>query len=275
MIDVLKDKLNNYDNDKDKFNKLREELQLIILRLLDEYNHFRNIAFLGGTSLRILYKIRRYSEDLDFSLVNKESYSFQKIIEDIDRGLTRLGLKTSFKIKKRDTAVKSAFIRFTGLLYELGLSPLKDQNIAIKFEIDENPPTAYNTEFSNLAEMTIIGIKHFDKPSLFAGKLHAVLSRPYPKGRDYFDLLWFISEKIKPNLLFLQNALEQSRGSKSEKELDINLLRLMLLEKIQDVDFAKVNEDLSPFIMDDQDRRKYSPEIFVELIERYFISDIH
>jgi hypothetical protein len=123
--------------------------------------------------------------------------------------------------------------------------------------------------------MTIIGIKHFDKPSLFAGKLHAVLSRPYPKGRDYFDLLWFISEKIKPNLLFLQNALEQSRGSKLEKELDINLLRLMLLEKIQDVDFAKVNEDLAPFIMDDQDRRKYSPEIFVELIERYFISDIH
>ncbi len=266
MINIFKTKIDQYGSDSEKYNYLREELQLLVLNILDESNHFNNIAFLGGTALRILYKIRRFSEDLDFSLVNKEKYDFELMLENLERGFTRRNIKYSFKIKKQIGGVRSALIKFTNLLYELELSPLKDENIIIKFDIDERPPSGFNTEFTTLLENASIGINHFDKPSMFAGKLHAIFDRKYTKGRDYFDLLWFISSGIKPNIQLLENALEQSRGEKIS--LNIKTIKEMLKEKILETNFDQVIEDLNPFIMDEWGLKHYNQEVFLGVVEK-------
>lgn len=266
MIELLKTKIEQFESKSDKYNCLREELQLLILDILDKNNHFNNIAFLGGTALRILYKIRRFSEDLDFSLVNKEKYDFDIILENLGRGFSRRNLRYSFKVRKQVSAVKSVLIKFTGLLYELKLSPLRDENIIIKLDIDENPPLGFVTEFTTLRKNAMIGINHFDQPSMFAGKLHAILKREYTKGRDYFDLLWFISSDIKPNIKFLENALEQSTGQKIS--LDIKLIKAMLQEKILTTNFDEVIEDLGPFIMDEWGLKHYNQEVFAGVVER-------
>ena len=266
MIELLKTKIEQFESKSDKYNALREELQLLMLNILNENNHFNNIAFLGGTALRILYKIRRFSEDLDFSLVDKEKYDFDTILEDLGRAFTRRNLKYSFKVRKQVSAVKSVLVKFTNLLYKLKLSPLKDENIIIKLDIDENPPLGFITEFTTLRENAMIGINHFDQPSMFAGKLHAILKREYTKGRDYFDLLWFISSGIKPNIKFLENALEQSTGQKIS--LDIQLIKTMLQEKIKETNFEEVISDLSPFIMDEWSLKHYNQETFMGVVER-------
>ena len=111
-----------------------------------------------------------------------------------------------------------------------------------------------------------MGINHFDKPSLFAGKLHAILSREYTKGRDYFDLLWFISSGIKPNIKFLENALKQSSGKK--QNLDIELIKTMLQKRILETNFSEVISDLSPFIIDEWGLKHYNQETFMNLVEK-------
>ncbi len=101
---------------------------------------------------------------------------------------------------------------------------------------------------------------------MFAGKLHAILKREYTKGRDYFDLLWFIGSGIKPNIKFLENALAQSTGERIS--LDIELIRRMLLEKILETNFEEVIQDLSPFIMDEYSLKHYNQETFRGLVEK-------
>jgi hypothetical protein len=155
-------------------------------------------------------------------------------------------------------------IKFTNLLYELKLSPLRDENIIIKLEIDENPPLGFITEFTTLIGNAIIGINHFDKSSMFAGKLHAILSRQYVKGRDYFDLLWFISSGVKPNIKFLENALKQSTNK--QISLDLKIIKTMLKEKISKTNFDEVIQDLNPFIMDEWSLKNYNQETFLNLV---------
>lgn len=267
MLEYLYDSIKQYSSKEQQFAELREHLQLLILDVVSKRGYFQNIAFLGGTSLRILYKIRRYSEDLDFSLVNKDAhYDFNDMIEIILKELQLKNLNVDIKLKRELGVVRSCFYRFKGLLYELGLSPLKDQKLAIKFDIDENPPLGFNTELSMVTNFLPIAINHFDKASLFSGKLHAILQREYTKGRDYFDLIWFINDAVSPNIELLQNALAQSSGKKVN--LNIKLLKSMLKNRIETTDFRIVVEDLRPFIMDANILEYYTPKYLLKLIDK-------
>jgi len=247
MIELIASKIADLKTDEEKYNYLREYLQVLILSILDEAGYFRNIAFIGGTALRLIYKIHRYSEDLDFSLVNRDKYDFDLLVDKLVKELQLRNFDIHIKKKKVKSAVDSVFIRFGRVLFETGLSPLKDEKLAIKFEIDSNPPLGFNLEYSSFSEPMVFNLSHFDKPSLMAGKLHEILQRKYEKGRDYYDLWWYLLGGVEPNLELLNNSLEQTTAK--NPGLDVNTWKAMLLERLRKTDFSKVHNDVEAFLM--------------------------
>ncbi|MBI4356312.1 MAG: nucleotidyl transferase AbiEii/AbiGii toxin family protein, partial [Gammaproteobacteria bacterium] len=145
----------------------------------------------------------------------------------------------------------------------LGLSSHSSQKLSIKIEIDQKPPSGFKTVFSMVNKEYLIGIQHYDLPSMFSGKLHAILCRSYAKGRDYYDWLWFVGKKIEPNLVLLEQAILQTEGKKLI--LDKANLAKLLCEKVQSVDFKKIKRDILPFLMDSSELRFFEESVFLKL----------
>lgn len=267
MNETLITKLNEFGTDKTgKYNYLREYFQLLTLKILDENGYFRNIAFVGGTALRILYDLNRFSEDLDFCLIEKKNFSFHDMMQTVKKALSQENFDVEATTKENKT-VGSAFIKFNQLLFNLGISPHKDEKLSIKIEIDQNPPKAFNTEFSMINKEFLIGINHYDLPSLFSGKLHAILCRAYTKGRDYYDLMWFLSRKIEPNYILLTNAIEQTE--KTKIQLNRKKLIELLHNRINETDFRKIRLDIGPFLADSKEIRYFEKDFFLNLITAF------
>ncbi|MGE3919869.1 MAG: nucleotidyl transferase AbiEii/AbiGii toxin family protein [Gammaproteobacteria bacterium] len=265
MYDYLVNKLASYGANKDeKYNYLREYLQLLILKILDEKNFFQQMAFVGGTALRILYDLNRFSEDLDFSLTKKENFDFNSMTNTILHQLKKQNFVVDALIKEYKTVV-SSFVKFNNLLPELGLSAHKDQKLSVKIEIDCNPPSGFRTELTMINKEFLIGINHYDLSSLFSGKLHAILCRSYTKGRDFYDLLWFIARNTQPNYELLNHAIVQTEHQ--SLDLDRNILNDLLRERIEKTNFQKVLEDTQPFLIDPNERRFFQKDYFLKLIK--------
>jgi hypothetical protein len=182
-----------------------------ILQVLQDQGVFAHWAFLGGTALRFLYALPRYSEDLEFSLAKPGySLSFEKQIKHILQDLKKENYRAEAVINTT-AAVFSAMIKFQGLLYDLGISPHANEVLSIKIEIDTNPPSGALTDTTVLRRFFLLNIMHYNKSSLLAGKLNDLLTRRYTKGRDLFDLVWYLSDPQwpAPNLLLLNNSLKQ------------------------------------------------------------------
>jgi len=176
-------------------NLTREYLQALILQSLQRAGAMVSLAFHGGTALRFLYSLPRYSEDLDFALeVNTGIYDFRTYLQAIHKDLKAQGYNVTLKVSNQKT-VQSAFVRFTGLLYDLNLSPHQDEILAVKIEVDTNPPKEASLDTTLIRRHVLLNLQHHDKASLLAGKLHAILQRPYPKGRDIYDLTWYLSDR--------------------------------------------------------------------------------
>ncbi len=212
MIDVIRQKISQASSSEEKFNKTREFLQLLVLKIIFDRKYFNNIAFVGGTALRILYDLKRFSEDLDFSLIEAKGYSFGSMAEALENDLKNYGLKAEMPARDKNI-VNSGMIKFPGLLSELGLSNIKEQKLAVKLEVDTNPPKGWKLELTPVSSSYIFAVNHFDLPSLFATKLHACFFRKYSKGRDFYDFVWYFGRKIKPNYLLLNNAVRQTEGA--------------------------------------------------------------
>jgi len=234
-------------------NLVREYLQALILQSLQRAGAMTAIAFHGGTALRFLYSLPRYSEDLDFALEkNPELYDFRAYIHDIRKDLESQGYTIGLKVSDQRT-VHSAFIRFSGLLHELKLSPHQDEVLAVKLEVDTNPPVGAGLETSLVRRHVVLNLQHHDRASLLAGKLHAVLQRPYLKGRDLFDLVWYLSDRSwpEPNLVLLNNALEQTEWGGFI--LTVENWREMVRSRIEVVAFEDALEDVRPFLSSRED----------------------
>lgn len=193
-------------------NVVREYLQARILGVLQRQGAMVPMAFHGGTALRFLYSSARYSEDLDFALEGpQELYDFRGYLHAIQSEFAVEGYEVSIRVSDQKT-VNSAFVRFAGLLYELGLSAHRSEALAVKLEVDTNPPAGAGLETTVVRRYVLLRFQHHDRASLLAGKLHAILQRPYVKGRDVYDLLWFLSDPTwpPPNLIMLNNALRQT-----------------------------------------------------------------
>jgi predicted nucleotidyltransferase component of viral defense system len=206
------------------------------------------LAFYGGTALRFLYATARYSEDLDFSLDGStKGYDFRAYLGSIQREFSLEGYEVQLKVNDKK-AVHSAFIRFPGLYYELGLSPHSRETPAVKVEVDTHPPAGAVLSTTIVRRHIVLRLQHHDRATLLAGKLHAVLQRPYLKGRDLYDLVWYLSdpEWPAPNLAYLNNALLQT-GWEGRPLTERNW-RKAVRERLQPVSWDEAVEDVSPFL---------------------------
>jgi len=241
--------LSSANSQKQAFNWMREYLQARILAILQEQGAMIPLAFHGGTALRFLFQLPRYSEDLDFSLESPgKEYDFVSLLEAISTQLKLEGYPVKIKFNEQKI-VQHAFIGFPGLLYEFGLSPHVDQNFSVKLEVDTHPTPG--AELSNSLiryRELVLNIQHHDQASLLAGKVHAVLQRKYLKGRDIFDLVWYLSDRSwpLPNFKMLNYALKQS-GWDGATLTEINW-KMTLYESLSESDMKVVREDVGPFL---------------------------
>ena len=206
------------------------------------------LSFHGGTALRFLYSTGRYSEDLDFALEkNREGYDFHKYLESIRSELAAEDYNVGFKVSDKKT-VNGAFVNLLGLLYELKLSPHKDETIAVKIEVDTNPPKGAILATTVVRRYVTLQLQHHDKASFLSGKLHAVLQRSHLKGRDLYDLLWYLSDPTwpSPNFTLLNNALRQTNWS--GPELTDRNWRKFVREKVDTMRWQGVVDDVRSFL---------------------------
>ncbi|AQQ70524.1 hypothetical protein SMSP2_00876 [Limihaloglobus sulfuriphilus] len=248
MRDFLKQQVENVQDTNLARSIVREYLQARTLEFLQENGAFVNWAFVGGTALRFLYSLPRFSEDLDFSTIKPGvEDNFINHMLKIKSRFVAEDYEITVKAKTVKT-VKSAFVKFPGLLYYLGLSPLISETISIKVEIDTNPPAGAGLETSIIRKYILLNLQHYDKSSLLAGKLHALSSRKYTKGRDVYDLMWYLSDRTwpEPNIKLLNNALKQT-GWEGPVLTNENW-RLHIAQRLSEFDWERVIADVRPFI---------------------------
>ena len=264
MIELIKQRFTKDMSGEEKLNRTRELLQLTALKIMYDKDIFKNLAFTGGTALRVLFDLRRFSEDLDFSLIDKKEYSFKKIDSELIRGFKLYGLDMETK-PKEDKTVQSTMLKFPGLLKLIGLSPLAGQKLSIKIEIDTNPPEGGNTNSTIINKTYMFNITHFDLPSMFATKLTACFYRKYTKGRDFYDFIWCLGRKIEPNYTLLNNAIKQTHT----KDPGINKddLKKFLLRNIEKVDFTVVKKDVERFLEDKSELKLFELNSIKKTIE--------
>jgi len=265
MRDVIKGMLLSVEDKDLKYKMLREYLQALVLKLVEQKGYSKNIAFVGGTALRFLHDIGRFSEDLDFSLIFPEGFDFNSFLAEVQKYFQELSIPVEFK-PKTVRAVNSAFLRFQDVMYENGLSHRRDQKLFIKLELDSNPPAGFVTDVSFVQRLLPMNIAHYNISSLFAGKLHAVLLRQYTKGRDFYDLMWFLGKKTIPNYLQLQNAIFQT--TKQKMELNGEKVKELLKKRLLDVDWKKAADEVREFLLNREESQYLVHETFRQLVDR-------
>lgn len=246
-IDIM---LEKYDlsTKESRLNAMKEVLQELMLYALATTDFFEKAAFYGGTALRIFYALDRFSEDLDFSLIAPDpQFSFNKYIDPIQKVIAEFGFSVAVteKEKYKDTAVLSFFPNVSTRNIQ------KNQVVKIKFEADTNPPGAAHYEMKTRYAPSVYRVRLYDPPSLFAGKIHAVLCRSWKnriKGRDLYDYLFYIKRGTKINMKNLNARLLDSGYIDSGSELTISGLREHLKKLFQNIDYEKAREDIEPFL---------------------------
>ncbi|MBP7795185.1 MAG: nucleotidyl transferase AbiEii/AbiGii toxin family protein [Elusimicrobiales bacterium] len=267
MIELIKQQFTADMSLEKKVNITREFLQIMAIKFLSDNNIFEHIAFVGGTALRIIYGLRRFSEDLDFSVSNPNNYDFEKIVYCVVNGFHLNGLD-ALASKKNGKTINSVFIKFSGLPLMLGLSGHKEQNISIKIEVDVNPPDGWLVKNSVVNKKYIFAVCHYDISSMFAGKIHSCIARRYTKGRDIYDLLWYLTKRIKPNYNMLNNAIKQTSGK--NPHLNDNNIADFLIEKLSNVDMIMAIKDVERFLEDKTELNLFKKEILINTIKECF-----
>ena len=257
---------------------LREIMQEITLAGLYRSNFFKEAAFYGGTALRIFHGLNRFSEDLDFSLLEKNSaFELAPYLEGVKNEFSALGMHVTFiqKSKAATSAIDSAFLKsetlWGELLVETNLpqfSLSQKPSIKIKLEVDTQPPLLFETENKLLIKPFSFYVNCFTLSYLFAGKMHALLFRKWKervKGRDWYDLDWYIKKGVPVNLEHLAERARES-GDWREPSLTKEQLHHLLIERIRSLDMNRVKEDVIRFIPNPQELDIWSPNYFEQLI---------
>jgi predicted nucleotidyltransferase component of viral defense system len=264
----------------DEQNALKEIIQKIVLFGLHRQKFFDHAAFYGGTALRIIHGLNRFSEDLDFCLMpaNNE-FVLAPFFKSIEEELERFGMNAKITEKKTGPGaeIESAFVKqptHQGLIV-IGRStkPLhREQVVKIRLEVDKNNPLGGIEERRLINLPTPFLVKTLTLPSLFAGKLHAVLARTYlnrVKGRDYYDLQFYLARNVAVNLAYLEAKLRDSGHYTGADSLDRDTLVKLLKIKFEKVDFKKAAADVRPFLHknDLEVTEEWSSDLFSALVE--------
>lgn len=270
----------NPQNEEEILAALREIMQEIALAGLSRTDFFEKAAFYGGTALRVFYGLDRFSEDLDFSLLETDShFSLAPYFNSIVSEFKALGITISIaeKDKKTQSGIESAFLKSETIWKVLVLEAITKQEgiisnttIKIKLEVDRHPPLGFETEEKLLLQPFSFYVNCFTQPCLFAGKLHALLFRKWKnrvKGRDWYDLEWYIKKGIPVHLNhFLQRA--KDTGDWQSENITPQQVIALLKEKINTVSVEQIKVDVVRFIKDDKTLTIWSPTYFNDLIEK-------
>ena len=259
--DVLNTRIREYGpaNSIEQENVLQELMQHYVLAGLARAGMFSVAVFHGGTCLRIVHGMRRFSEDLDFLLKNPDpGFRWTEYLESVRRDFTREGIALEIQDKSAaGTAVQKAFVKTDAigrvLLLVLPFERPNPRKIRIKLEIDTNPPAGSAFQTSFITFPTVSAITTQTLPSSFALKLHALLCRRYVKGRDWYDLCWYISRGVKPDLGLLQNALWQ-QGPWAPQALTVTSEWLIecLAATVGDIDWRELGTDIQRFLPNEE-----------------------
>ena len=263
-------------------NALKEIVQEIALHGMSKSGFFQEGAFYGGTALRIFYGLHRFSEDMDFSLVHPNpSFALSDYLPAVEEELSAVGLKMRVeqKNKTKVTDIQSAFIKGGTLIQIISIQQTdevlipgihKQEQLKIKLEVDTNPPPGAGFELRYALRPVPYVVRLYDKPSLFAGKIHAVLCRNWArriKGRDLYDYVWYLSQDTPVNLFHLQKRLEQSDRWDSSKQLALQDTKDMLKERFSQLDFEAAKKDVIPFLSDASDLDLWNAGFFQAITE--------
>jgi len=263
-------------NVDDYRNAIREIVQEIALLGLYRGGFYNRAALYGGTALRIFHGVERFSENLDFSLIEPdrsfELSRFTSVVKD-ELGAYGFEMTVEEKIKKGSSSVKSAFIKGGTQIHLLKIASVKPpvsgvhayELIKIKLEVDIDPPSGAQYEMRYQLIPIPYYVRVFSPSSLFAGKVHAILCRSWKsrvKGRDFYDYIWYLSKDIPVNIYHLLMRMRQSGHLETEETLDDNKLRQRLYERFMTLDFKQAREDIIPFIKDRRETELWSSDFF-------------
>jgi len=253
---------------------MRESMQIIALSGLYRGNFFENAAFYGGTCLRIFHGLERFSEDMDFSLLHAdENFSLEKWFDHLQLEFKAAGttIEIERKSKTQKSMIESAFLKSDTKEYALHLK--SEKHLKITIEVDKNPPLRFETENKLLLQPFSFFVQSFTLPSLFAGKMHALLFRSWKnrvKGRDWYDFEWYIRKGVA---LDLQHFNERSvQSGHLQNYIDRQQLHKLLINKINVLNFKSAKDDVGPFLKSSDNLEIWSPEYFIALVEKMKIA---
>lgn len=279
---MIKEWLQEYNpkSEEDILSALREIMQEITLAGLSRTDFFEKAAFYGGTALRIFYGLDRYSEDLDFSLLSPDSsFTIEPYFKAIQDEFGSAGLTVSIRSKKKtkQTAIDSAFLKAETIWQEIILEDIikevgirSNKTLKVKIEVDRLPPPQFKTEEKLLLRPFSFYVKCFTSSSLFAGKMHALLFRKWKnrvKGRDWYDLEWYIKKGIPLNINHFLARARDTNDWQEERISSEEIVKL-LSAKIETVSFSDIKKDIVRFIENDEALALWSAEYFKDLVQQ-------
>jgi predicted nucleotidyltransferase component of viral defense system len=278
-VKLIQDRLDSYRcrSNIEEEHALREITQEVVLAALGRTEFFKHALFQGGTCLRIFYGLNRFSEDMDFILKEtNRDFSLQPHLRAVRDELEAYGYDIEIVDRSRaGIAVRKAFLKDDSLGKVLHLQYVDKsgpaRKIRVKLEVDTNPPAGSGTEIKYVDFPFVSSVTVQDKPSLFAGKLHALLCREYVKGRDWYDFLWYTSQKIGVNYAFLSSALAQ-QGPWRHRDIQVDWRWCLthLENKISSVDWAAAREDVRRFVKatEQPSLELWSRELFLSQLKK-------
>ena len=285
MNAVIEQMLKPYETQTlyDKENAIKEVVQEIVLCGLSRAGFFQPAAFYGGTALRIFYGLDRFSEDLDFSLKAPDSnFDLAAYLPTLEKEVRSYGLNFKIEAKEKsvDSGVKSAFLK--GNTKEHILMFYADERLApsiaasklikVKFEVDTNPPAFATLERKYRLLPIPYEINLYDMPSLFAGKIHAVICRSWKtrvKGRDLYDYVFYLSRGTSVNLRHLGARLAQSDFIEADRTISLDDVKDMLYTRFEQIDYEQAKQDVLPFIRNPDALALWSADFFKGITESF------
>lgn len=252
----------------DRRNATYEVMQQIVLAGLYRGGFFEHAAFYGGTCLRMMHGVERYSEDMDFSLLKKdEGFSLERYFPAIIDECRLMGREVEITRKDKRTfgKVESAFLKDSTDVYNISFQT--EKSIKIKIEVDTMPPLQFDTEQQLLLQPFSFMVRCFTLPCLFAGKMHALLFRQWKnrvKGRDWYDFEWYVRTAVPLKFEHLQARVREFNGM----DIDIKQFQAMLTERLSQTDIRQVKADVLPFVQNPQELDIWSNDYFVQLAQR-------
>lgn len=279
MNSVIETMLGKYNpkNNEERESAAKEIIQEIALAGLSRGGFFKKAAFYGGTCLRIFYGLNRFSEGLDFALLEKDpDFRLSDYFPSLEREFASYGIEIRAEEKKKDfdSDIRSAFLKGNTLALMMTFFPksedarkiISNRKMKIKFEVDTDNPKGGRTETKFRLLPAPYQVRVFGESTLFAGKIHAIICRNYKnhvKGRDYYDYLFYIGKGSAFNLEYLENKLKNTEAIAQNEKLTLGKVKEMLKARFETVDYESAKEDVSNFIHDKSGLSLWKKELFL------------